>query len=323
MRQITQIALFTVTILVSGLMAGTVISRADVLNPTNEDPTAMLGLTAMGGAIVVALVGSQNSLRMRRTGEHRELDRLKDEFIQNVAHELRTPLTLVRGYVEMLAEEQLDEETRRHAVAVAKAKTETLVELVETITTLHEVRPNQLNSQPVDLAALARTAAQMVQQKAHRAGVRVLLHIPPGLPRVTGDATHLIEALKQLLDNAIKFSPDGETVLVRLYTERNKMHVEVVDQGIGIPAGKLKRIFNRFYQVDSSTTRRFGGLGLGLAVVKAIVEAHNGHVWATSTGPDQGSTFAFTLPLQATRHLLIPYSSVLARGKQAYEAQCR
>jgi signal transduction histidine kinase len=297
MRRITQIVLLAAAILVSGLMAGTIISRADVL------------------------VGSQNALQIGRTDERRELDRLQDEFIQNVAHELRTPLALVRGYVEMLAEEQLDEETRRHAASVARSNTEALVELVEAITTLHQVRPKQLNPQPVDLATLARTAAQMVQQKAHRAGVKVLLHIPPDLPRVTADSSRLIEALKQLLDNAIKFSPDGGTVTLDLSARRNNVRVEISDQGIGIPAGKLKRIFDRFYQVDGSTTRRFGGLGLGLAVVKAIVEAHNGRVWATSAGPDQGSTFAFTLPVQAAKTLPILYS-VLVRGKQAHEAYC-
>jgi len=281
----------------------------------------MLEWMTVGGAFVVALVGSQNALRIGRTGERRELDRLQDEFIQNVAHELRTPLTMVRGYVEMLAEEQLDEETRRRAASVAKSNTEALVELVEAITTLHEVRPKQLNPQPVDLATLARTAAQMVQQKAHRAGVKVLLNIPSDLPRVTADSSRLIEALKQLLDNAIKFSPDGGTVTLDLSAKRNNVRVEISDQGIGILAGKLKRIFDRFYQVDGSTTRRFGGLGLGLAIVKAIVEAHNGRVWATSSGAGQGSTFAFTLPVQAAKPLPIPYP-VLVRGKQAHEAYC-
>ncbi len=321
MRRSIQIALLIATVLVGGLVFGTTISRADVPNPTTKEPTAVMGLMATGGALVVALVGSQNALRMRQTSRHWELDRLQDEFIQNVAHELRTPLTMVRGYVEMLAEERLDEETRRHAAAVAQAKTKVLVELVEAITTLHEVKSDQLNLQPVDLAALARTTAQMVQQQAHRAGVRVLLHIPSDLPRVTADSSRLIEALKQLLDNAIKFSPNGGTVTLRLSVERNSVRVEIVDQGIGIPAGEMERIFDRFYQVDGSTTRRFGGTGVGLAIVRAIVEAHNGHVWATSAGSDQGSTFAFTLPALATRSLLIPYP-VLARGRQAYEARC-
>jgi len=322
MRRITQIVLLTATILVGGLVAGTIISRADGPNPTTERPTAMMGLMAVGGTLVVALVGSQDALWIGRTDERRELDRLKDEFIQNVAHELRTPLTLVRGYVEMLTEERLDEETRRRAAVVARARTEALVGLVEAITTLHEVKPGSLDPQPVDLVALARTAVQMVQQKAHRAGVRMLLYIPSDLPRITGDSSRLIEALNQLLDNAIKFSPGGGTVTLRLSAERDNVRVEIADQGIGIPAGELKPIFGRFYQVDGSTTRRFGGLGLGLAVVKAIVEAHNGRVWASSAGAGRGSTFVFTIPMRATRPLLIPYS-VLVRGRQAYEARCR
>ena len=297
-------------------------SRVGMLKSSSEDPLAMLGLVAVGGALMVTLAGSQNVSRTGRITEHREpeLERLKDEFIRNVAHELRTPLTLVRGYVEMLDEEQLDEETRRHAAAVARAKTEDLVGLVEAITTMHEVKPGKLDPRPVDLAALARTAAQMIQQKAQRAGVRITLHIPPDLPRVIGDPSYLLQALGQLLDNAIKFSPNGGTVNLRLSAERDSARVEITDQGVGIPSGELQRIFERFYQVDGSTTRRIGGMGLGLALVKAIVEAHKGRVRATSAGPDKGSTFIFTVPVQAPQHLLRLYPVPL-RGELFDEAQ--
>lgn len=306
MRRIIQVVLLTVAILVSGLIAGAVMSRAKVLKSSSEDPLAMLGLAAVGGALMVTLTGSQNISRTGRITEHREpeLERLKDEFIRNVAHELRTPLTLVRGYVEMLDAEQLDEETRRHAAAIARARTEDLVGLVEAITTMHEVKPGKLDPRPVDLAALARIAVQTAQQKAQRAGVRITLHVPSDLPRVTGDSFYLLQALGQLLDNAIKFSPNGGTVNLRLSAKRNNVRVEITDQGIGIPSGELQRIFERFYQVDGSTTRRIGGMGLGLALVKAIVEAHQGRVRATSAGPDKGSTFVCTVPAQAPKHLM-------------------
>jgi len=268
----------------------------------------------IGGILVAALAGSQNSPWARQTKERQELDRLQDEFIQNVAHELRTPLSITRGYVEMLAEDQLDEETRQRATAITKSRVEELVELVEAITTLHNVKPDNLNLQSVDLAALARTAVQVIQQKAHRAGVKVLLHTPPDLSRIVGDPSHLLEALKQLLGNAIKFSPDGGTVTLRLSTERGRVRVEIADQGIGIPAGKLERIFDRFYQVDGSTTRRFGGTGVGLAVVKAVIEAHDGRIWASSAGDGQGSTFAFTVPTRAARRLTRHYPTFAKEG---------
>lgn len=304
MRRIIRIALLATTIVVSGLVVGIVISRADVPSWATEISAAMLGLVGLGGSLVVALVGSQNVLRIGRTAERPDLDRLQGEFIQNVAHELRTPLTLVRGYVEMLAEEQLDEEERRHAVAIVRARTEVLVELVEAITTLYEVELGHLNLQLVDLGDLARIATQMIQQKAHRAGVRVLVRISPDVPYVTGDSSRLLKALKQLLDNAVKFSPNGGIVMLHLSVERDNVRVEVVDQGIGIPDGKLECVFDRFYQVDGSTTRRFGGIGLGLAIVKAIVEAHGGRVWASSAGPAQGSTFVFTVPVRASKYLM-------------------
>ncbi len=316
MRRITRIALLAATILVGGLVAGTVISRASASasDPTVENPIIILGWMTIGGTLVAALAGSQNSPWTRQTKERQELDRLQDEFIQNVAHELRTPLSLVRGYVNLLTDEQLDKETRQRAAAITKSRVEELVKLVEAITTLHEVKPDNLNPQSVDLADLARIAVQMVQQKARRAGVKVLLHTPPDLSRIAGDPSHLLEALKQLLGNAIKFSPDGGTVTLRLSTERGRVRVEIADQGIGIPAGKLERIFDRFYQVDGSTTRRFGGLGLGLAIVKAVIEAHDGHIWASSAGDGQGSTFVFTVPTRAARRLTRPHPTFAKEG---------
>jgi len=235
---------------------------------------------------------------MNRSQREEELVRLQAEFIQNVAHELRTPLTLVRGYVELLADEGLDEETRRRIASAAFSRTLELVERVEAITTLRELEEGEFHPEPVNLMDLAHTVLKMARQKAHRAGVALRLEGPLHPLIVTGDPVRLMEAMEQLVDNAIKFSPAGTQTCVRLYTRASEVHIRVIDQGIGIPPDQLERIFNRFYQVDGSTTRRFGGMGLGLSIVRAIAEAHGGRVWADSRGPGRGSTFTLALPYQ-------------------------
>lgn len=240
----------------------------------------------------------------RANRELRRLDELKDQFIQNVAHELRTPLTLVRGYVELLAQEDLDLTTQNEAIQTALNHTETLVQLVEAITTLQDLSLEGLTLDPVDLTELIATAHQMASQKALRAGIELRTERPAKLPAVTGDFIWLSQALYQLLDNAIKFSPPGGhvTLGVRDDTDAQELHISVEDQGIGVPADEQQRIFELFYQADGTTTRRFGGTGLGLAIVKHVVQAHGGRVWVES--PIQkdegelgsGSRFNVSLP---------------------------
>ena len=119
--------------------------------------------------------------------------------------------------------------------------------------------------------------------------------IAPGLPDTVGDAERLAEVFQNLIENAIKFSPNGGEVCVRVYENADEIQAQVQDHGIGIPADQFEKIFTRFYQVDGSTTRRFPGVGLGLAIVKRIVEAHHGRVWVESV-LGKGSTFYFAIP---------------------------
>jgi len=308
MRTVIQIVLGVTIALFGSLITGealTAFSDANNWEPglISASPVTALGLATLGGVVLATVIEERRVIQVRKTCKRREveLERLQDDFIRNVAHELRTPLAVVSGYLELLADDQLDEEMRRQAVAVAVDKIKELAKLVQVITTLHELKPDSLSQEPVDLMTVAWAAAEIVRQRAERAGITLLLDSPPELPLVTGDPLRLIGALEQLLDNAIKFSPDGGTIIVRLYSGGNGVRVEVTDQGIGIPAEDIDRIFDRFYQVDGSIARRFDGMGLGLAVVKAIVKAHQGQVWAESDGPGQGSTFILTLPHAAQR----------------------
>ena len=226
-----------------------------------------------------------------------EVDKLKDELIQNVSHELRTPLTFVKGYVQLMREGELGPltEDQRKALEVMARKTDHLARLVSDIVTLETVSRETLDIKPIDLGQLAQMALDGCRPAALEAGIELRAEIPEELPPVLADWARISEVFDNLLANAIKFSPDGGTITIRIKEQQNKLRVEVSDTGIGIPREKLNRVFDRFYQVDGSTRRRFGGAGLGLAIVKRIVESHGGEVGVESK-LGEGSTFHFTLP---------------------------
>jgi signal transduction histidine kinase/DNA-binding response OmpR family regulator len=264
-------------------------------------------LTTIGNQIGVAVARAQYAADLRTTNiqleqanvELRQLDELREQFIQNVAHELRTPLALVRGYVEMLARGDLDPEEQRVALEVTSRRVETLVELVEAITTLQDLGARSMRFETVSLPELVKTACQMTVQRAASAGIDLRCDCADDMRSISGDFTRLSQALHQLLDNACKFSPEGTvvTVAARLDSDAGVMCVSVADQGIGIPAEEHERIFERFYQVDGGLTRRYSGTGLGLALVKEVVEAHNGRIGVESE-VGEGSTFTMYLPLE-------------------------
>lgn len=263
-------------------------------------------LTTIGNQIGVAVARAQFAADLRRTNvqleeaniELRQLDTLREQFIQNVAHELRTPLALVRGYVEMLARGELDPEEQRVALEVTSRRVETLVELVEAVTTLQDLGAKPIRIETVSPADLIETACQMTAQRAVNAGIDLRCEEPVDLPSFPGDFTRLSQALYQLLDNACKFSPGSTAVTVsaRVDSDEGTLCVSVADQGIGIPPDEQGRIFERFYQVDGGLTRRYSGTGLGLALVREIAEAHGGAVTVESE-VGAGSTFTLCLPL--------------------------
>jgi signal transduction histidine kinase/DNA-binding response OmpR family regulator len=263
-------------------------------------------LTTIGNQIGVAVARAQFAADLRRTNvqleeaniELRQLDMLREQFIQNVAHELRTPLALVRGYVEMLARGELDPEEQRVALEVTSRRVETLVELVEAITTLQDLGSKPMHIETISPAELIVTACQMTAQRAVNAGIELRFEQSADLPLFPGDFTKLSQALHQLLDNACKFSPGSKVVTItgRVDSDEGTICVSVTDQGIGIPPEEQERIFERFYQVDGGLTRRYGGTGLGLALVREIMEAHGGTV-SVESEVGAGSTFTLHLPL--------------------------
>lgn len=232
----------------------------------------------------------------------KEADQLKAEMIQNVSHELRTPLSLIVGYAELLATGMLDRLTpeQRRAAETIYTHGRHLAYLVEQVTILHQVEQGQISQQPTSLVNLVRACIEKRQVWA--AGHKCPLHfnLRDDIPLLELDAEYMERAIDALIDNAVKFSPDGGDVEVALWREHDRVYLAVRDHGIGIDPKDFGRLFKRFSQVDASMTRRYGGMGTGLALVKEVVRAHHGDVWFEST-VGVGSVFGFWLPLRPTR----------------------
>jgi signal transduction histidine kinase/FixJ family two-component response regulator len=227
-----------------------------------------------------------------------ELDRLKNDFIQNVSHELRSPLALIRSYAEMLAKGQLGElePEQEKPVAVIERRARMLSEMVQDITLILAAEVNPPPPEPVPLDELTLDTAEDFRAAVEQAGLTLHTEIAPQLPLVSGYPTYLGRVLDNLLGNAIKFTPEGGTLTIRLRQDGDQVALEVSDTGIGIPSDQLDRVFERFYQIDGSAQRRYRGMGLGLALVKEIVETYGGQVKVESQ-LNEGSTFTVLLPI--------------------------
>lgn len=230
--------------------------------------------------------------------ELKENDRLKDELVQNVSHELRTPLTFVKGYVDLLIEGEMGDINayQRESLQIVSDKTDEITRIIGDIVTLQRIDAANLEKEELSMAQLVRTTVSSHQLIAQERGLVLKHEIEPGARgMILADKDRINQVLNNLIGNAIKFSPDGGTVRVLLREAEGQVQVAVSDNGIGMPADQIHRIFDRFYQVDGSSRRRFGGTGLGLAIVKRILEAHDGAIWVESE-LEKGSTFYFTLP---------------------------
>ncbi|MGC9357514.1 MAG: sensor histidine kinase [Anaerolineae bacterium] len=227
-----------------------------------------------------------------------EIDSLKDQMIQNISHELRTPLSMILGYTELLSAETWGALTpeQREAAGVIGRNARNLSHIVEKVTVLDDVRLGEITQHPVSLDALAQMEVNAKARWASVHNCALNLKVVDTTPPLLGDARRIGQAIEALIENAVKFSPDGGPVTIRVWVEGERAYLSVEDHGIGIAEEDQKLLFQRFYQVDGSTTRRYGGVGAGLALVKEVVRAHGGDVWVEST-PGKGSTFGFWLPL--------------------------
>ncbi len=231
----------------------------------------------------------------------RHLQTIRRDFISNISHELRTPLASLRAVVETLQDGALDDPPAANRfLERAELEVDTLTQMVEELLELSRIESGQV---PLKLA---RTAVpdlffdpmERLQPQAERSQIEMVLNLPSGLPLVLADAARVQQVIANLLHNAIKFSSAGDKIMVcaELVNGETAVRFSVQDDGIGIPAADLPRIFERFYKSDRARTRSRGGTGLGLAIARHIVQAHNGRIWATSK-EGKGSTFYFTLPV--------------------------
>jgi signal transduction histidine kinase/DNA-binding response OmpR family regulator len=229
--------------------------------------------------------------------KQQELDQLKNAFIQNVSHELRTPLAIIRGYAELMMGGDLGElsPVQQESVEVMTRRTRMLSKMLDDLLTILAAETHKLEKELVDLARMVELAVTDFQAQAKQAGLSLTATIDPDVPKIYADAIHMRRMLDNLLGNALKFTPEGGRISISVSHQDADVILIVADTGIGIPPEQLDKIFQRFYQVDGSTKRRYGGVGLGLALVKEIVESHDGAV-SVASEVGQGTTFRISLP---------------------------
>lgn len=231
----------------------------------------------------------------------RQASRMKSEFVAHVAHELRTPLSSIRGYVELLVDGEVnDEATRKETYGIIQTSTQRLGRMIDNMLNISRIESGtvRINKEPVSLAMVVKEAADMVRPQAQDKGLTLIEELTPVVFRVHADRDMMMEAVQNLLSNAVKYTPAGGTVTVRmtpLEAERN-IAVEVIDSGVGIPAADLPHMFEKFFRVEANK-KVAKGTGLGLNLVKHIVESvHKGRISLTSE-VGKGSTFRIVLPL--------------------------
>jgi len=259
--------------------------------------------TAMRMAANLAAVAIENARLLARETEARaeaeESNRLKDEFLATVSHELRTPLTAILGWARMLDSENLDVEQKRRALKTIQRNAKAQAEIVNDILDVSRIITGNLylNLEPTELRPVLEAAINAVRPTAEAKRIQIETRFGDEPALVSADAHRMQQVVWNLVSNAVKFTPAGGRVRVKTYKAAGYVNLEVSDTGQGITSDFLPHVFERFRQADSSTTRLHGGLGLGLAIVRHLVEIHGGSVRVHSEGTGKGATFTVALPL--------------------------
>jgi signal transduction histidine kinase len=242
----------------------------------------------------------------------RRLEQVRKDFVANVSHELRTPLTSIKGYVEALLDGAKDspEEAERFLQIILK-QSDRLNLILEDLLQLSQIESGQVRfkQEPVRLNAIVERTLPLIKPLADKKSQTIAIVLPPDVPAVLGDEDRLVQVLTNLLDNAVKYTPDGGAIRIagRATDDPAQVELSVIDTGIGIPEADRPRVFERFYRVDKARSRELGGTGLGLSIVRHIVEAHNGKIWVEGNQPT-GSRFIIRLPSAELEGLSSPSS---------------
>jgi len=273
-----------------------------------ERPVRRLILTR---TVAIAIRSRRRQLELRAYLDERAdllrreqlANRMKDEFLMTVSHELRTPLTAIYGWARMLVSGQIRDDQRQRAIEVIERNAQAQTQLVNDLLDVSRAISGKvrLDVRTVDLSQVINASIDSMQPAADAKGIRLETVLDPTAGTISGDRERMQQVVWNLLSNAIKFTPEGGRVQVRL--ERQDSHIEIIvsDTGAGIDEKFLPYVFDRFRQGDAGTTRQHSGLGLGLAIVRQLVELHGGSVLVESPGTNQGTTFRVNLPLTIAR----------------------
>jgi signal transduction histidine kinase/CheY-like chemotaxis protein len=260
-------------------------------------------VTAMSMAANLTAVAIENVrlLKLERTAREaaEESNRLKDEFLATVSHELRTPLTAILGWSRLLEDGNLDRDLAEQAIDTIWRNAKSQAQIIDDILDVSRIITGNLyiDLHPIEVAPVVRNAINVVRPTADAKGIRIETQIDNTPAMISGDANRLQQVIWNLLSNAVKFTDSGGQVWVKLEQKGATVQISFTDTGQGISRDFLPFVFDRFRQADSTTTRQHGGLGLGLAIARHLVEIHGGTIKAESRGESQGATFTITLPL--------------------------
>ncbi len=263
----------------------------------DENEIALIEAICHESSIVVERIRLIRHLQEMNALLERALQ-VREIVLQNVSHELRTPLTLLKGYLELLDEEALGTltEQQKKALTVMQRHVNRLQFMVERLILMSTLHSRGLHTRRVDITSWLRQVVEDWQHQATMENVTLELDLPEAIPAVQIDADLFRQAIDNLISNAIKFSQEGGRVCIQAKCEGHHLHLTIRDNGIGIPPENLDHIFDRFYQVDAKPSRQFEGLGIGLSLVRDIVELHEGRIWAESEGLGRGATFHIVIP---------------------------
>jgi signal transduction histidine kinase len=276
-----------------------VLMLANLQQPESFVEPDLTFLQAVADLIAPAVENARLRRELQTSRALEEANRLKGELLSILAHEMRTPLTSIKGYCTALLMEEtsFDREAQREFLEIIDEECDTLESLVQDLleSSIIDAGLLRLEFQPVMLPQLSRAVIDEIARRTDRH--RFVVGFSEDFPIVDADPDRIAQVLRNLLDNAVKYSPDGRLVILRGASKENEVIISVADQGVGISPEHLNRLFERFFRVDSGLRRHVVGSGLGLPICRTIVEAHGGQIWAESK-VGQGSTFYFTLPLE-------------------------
>ncbi len=265
---------------------------------------------------------AQHALEAERAArsEAERANRMKDEFLATLSHELRTPLHAIIGWASLLRHPGLAEEQRRMGVEVVERNARAQARLIEDLLDMNRIATGKitLELQTLDPSAVLLDAVKSLAPTAQAKNVELRCETTPGTMTVRADPARLLQIFWNILSNAVKFTPAGGRVVARLGASDGRARLAVVDTGEGIDPESVERIFDRFAQADGSIARRHGGLGLGLAIVRQLVELHRGSVRAHSAGVGQGATFIVELPLVQGPAEAVPRAAAANEPRRGY-----